>query len=65
MKVGISLSAMGRTGPDEVAGYARHAEEVGLDSVFVGDHLVANGRGWACHCDQRGGVALKRRSPNC
>jgi alkanesulfonate monooxygenase SsuD/methylene tetrahydromethanopterin reductase-like flavin-dependent oxidoreductase (luciferase family) len=42
MKVGISLSAMGRTGPDEVAAYARHAEDVGLDSLFVGDHLVAN-----------------------
>ena len=42
MKVGISLSAMGRTGPDEVAAYARHAEDVGLDSLFVGDHLVAS-----------------------
>lgn len=42
MKIGISLSAMGRTRPDQVAAYARHAEEVGLDSVFVGDHLVAN-----------------------
>jgi alkanesulfonate monooxygenase SsuD/methylene tetrahydromethanopterin reductase-like flavin-dependent oxidoreductase (luciferase family) len=42
VKVGISLSAMGRTGPDQIAAYARHAEDVGLDSVFVGDHLVAN-----------------------
>lgn len=42
MRVGVSLSAAGRTAPDEVAAYARHAEDVGLDSVFAGDHLVAN-----------------------
>lgn len=41
LEIGISLSDGGRTGADRLTAYARHAEDVGLDSVFIGDHLVA------------------------
>jgi alkanesulfonate monooxygenase SsuD/methylene tetrahydromethanopterin reductase-like flavin-dependent oxidoreductase (luciferase family) len=29
--------------PGRIAGHARHAEEVGLESVWMGDHLIAKG----------------------
>lgn len=37
--VGVMLGS-GTTGPGDVAAHARHAESVGLDAVFAGDHLL-------------------------
>lgn len=41
MRIGVMLSHSGRTTAADIRSYARHAEEVGLDSVFIGDHLAA------------------------
>ncbi|WP_037065833.1 LLM class flavin-dependent oxidoreductase [Pseudonocardia acaciae] len=40
MRVGVFISGVGTAPVDDVAACAAHAEEVGLDSVFVGDHLT-------------------------
>ncbi len=40
-KLSISLMlTSARTRPDEMADYARHAESLGFDALFVGDHLA-------------------------
>jgi alkanesulfonate monooxygenase SsuD/methylene tetrahydromethanopterin reductase-like flavin-dependent oxidoreductase (luciferase family) len=43
VKIGASLPNFAATGGPDVVRLARHAEDVGLESVFVGDHLVARG----------------------
>jgi alkanesulfonate monooxygenase SsuD/methylene tetrahydromethanopterin reductase-like flavin-dependent oxidoreductase (luciferase family) len=40
LSVGVMLSAAD-VDPADVKRYARHAERIGLDAVFVGDHLIA------------------------
>ncbi|TDC78218.1 LLM class flavin-dependent oxidoreductase [Actinomadura sp. 7K507] len=40
MKVGLNLPAHGVDVTATVAEHARHAEEVGLESVWAGDHLI-------------------------
>jgi alkanesulfonate monooxygenase SsuD/methylene tetrahydromethanopterin reductase-like flavin-dependent oxidoreductase (luciferase family) len=40
LSIGVMLST-GRTSPDEIAPRARHVEALGLDALFVGDHLAA------------------------
>jgi len=40
VKVGVYLPQYGADGDVDVAAHARHAEEVGLESVWVGDHLI-------------------------
>ncbi|MCP2163961.1 LLM class flavin-dependent oxidoreductase [Goodfellowiella coeruleoviolacea] len=40
LRVGVVLPSFGAGVPGSVAEHARHAEEVGLESVWVGDHLI-------------------------
>ena len=40
IKIGVSLSANNSTSAADVPERARHAEQAGLDSAFVGDHLA-------------------------
>jgi alkanesulfonate monooxygenase SsuD/methylene tetrahydromethanopterin reductase-like flavin-dependent oxidoreductase (luciferase family) len=40
LAIGVMLSS-GRTSPAEIAPRARHVEALGLDALFVGDHLAA------------------------
>ncbi|MCG5218722.1 LLM class flavin-dependent oxidoreductase [Streptosporangium soli] len=40
MKVGINLPSVGVEGAGDPGAHARHAEEAGLESVWVGDHLI-------------------------
>ncbi|MFC5749475.1 LLM class flavin-dependent oxidoreductase [Actinomadura rugatobispora] len=42
MKVGVHLPAFGVDPAAGTAEHARHAEDVGLESVWVGDHLIPN-----------------------
>ena len=37
----VMLGALRSTRPEDVRSNARHAEDLGIDAVFVGDHLVA------------------------
>ncbi|GAA2420839.1 hypothetical protein GCM10010191_35210 [Actinomadura vinacea] len=43
-KVGVHLPAFGVDPSAGTAEHARHAEDVGLESVWVGDHLIPKGR---------------------
>lgn len=40
MKVGVYLPQYGVDEVGNLAAHARHAEDVGLESVWVGDHLI-------------------------
>ncbi|MGH8986286.1 MAG: LLM class flavin-dependent oxidoreductase [Acidimicrobiia bacterium] len=40
VKVGVYLPQFSADGFGSIASHARHAEEVGLESVWVGDHLI-------------------------
>ncbi|MFI0353469.1 LLM class flavin-dependent oxidoreductase [Actinomadura sp. 9N407] len=44
MKVGVNLPSAGVGQAAGVAAHAKHAEDVGLESVWVGDHLIAKDR---------------------
>jgi alkanesulfonate monooxygenase SsuD/methylene tetrahydromethanopterin reductase-like flavin-dependent oxidoreductase (luciferase family) len=41
LSIGVMLSVLRTTRPEDLRANARHAEDVGLDGVFVGDHLAA------------------------
>jgi alkanesulfonate monooxygenase SsuD/methylene tetrahydromethanopterin reductase-like flavin-dependent oxidoreductase (luciferase family) len=41
LKVSVVMPAEVKTSSREIATFARHVEDVGLDGVFVGDHLAA------------------------
>ncbi|WP_020670567.1 LLM class flavin-dependent oxidoreductase [Amycolatopsis nigrescens] len=41
MKIGVNLPGFGVAGADGVRSHAQHAEQAGLESVWVGDHLLA------------------------
>jgi alkanesulfonate monooxygenase SsuD/methylene tetrahydromethanopterin reductase-like flavin-dependent oxidoreductase (luciferase family) len=41
LSIGVMLSVLRATRPEDLRSNARHAEDVGLDALFVGDHLVA------------------------
>ena len=41
VSIGVMLSVLRSTRPEELRANARHAEGLGIDAVFVGDHLVA------------------------
>lgn len=40
LEIGVTLPAFGADGAGGIAAHARHAEDVGLESVWVGDHLI-------------------------
>ncbi|RSN46720.1 LLM class flavin-dependent oxidoreductase [Actinomadura sp. WAC 06369] len=44
MKIGLNLPSHGVDTSATVAGHARHAEDAGFESVWVGDHLIPAGR---------------------
>lgn len=41
LQMSVMLGALRSTRPEDVRSNARHAEDLGIDAVFVGDHLVA------------------------
>jgi len=41
LSVAVMLSVGRSARPDDVGSHARHAEQLGIDALFVGDHLVA------------------------
>jgi hypothetical protein len=42
LRVGVMLSVFGWATVEDVRPFARHVERLGLDSVFVGDHLISD-----------------------
>ena len=41
LSIGVMLSVLRSTRPEDLRSNARHAEDLGLDALFVGDHLAA------------------------
>lgn len=40
LSIGVMLNTSGETTAEDVRSFARHVEQLGLDSVFTGDHLT-------------------------